>query len=105
MEVKEEYIEFLRMYRDALVQEGKLSNKSLSYEKLGTIISLLQQGEAYRKLLVSVETMLIPGYFRNYNMKVLEVFKKMYKEDKQKYLKEAKQDEADNTRKTDNQKK
>jgi len=93
MEIKEEYIEFLRMYRGTLVQEEKLSDKSLSYEKLGDIITLLQQGEVYEKMWEELE-----AFHKKYPSDYLvlssnDIYKALQKIKRKHFPKEASQDE------------
>jgi len=50
MEEVKELTEFLERYRGCLVQEGRLLSNSLTFEKLGDIISRLRRGEKYEQM-------------------------------------------------------
>ena len=88
MEVKEaiEWIKTKVFCVDTMGNEKKLRDFECNQD---SVISLLQQGEAYRQIVRDVETMLLPAYFIDHAPE-LEQFRRLFKETKQKYLPEDK---------------
>ena len=87
MDVKE-VIEFLKEWNKLKPYRNSAMNITQLNKTMDSVIDLLQQGEKYRQLVGELENCLLPEQWE-----VVEILMKKY------FLKEAKQDEAEDNRK------